>query len=140
MEQVTATLTILFAEPFWIGVYERTDQSGYQVCRTVFGAEPSNGQVYAWLEKSFRHLPFTPVVEQEAVTQAVRNPKRLQRQIGKALRQTGDVGTKAQQALKLQQQQAVLERKTQQKQRREKRQQQQYMLRQQKKKAKHRGR
>ena len=140
MEQVTATLTILFAEPFWIGVYERTDQLGYRVCRTVFGAEPSDGQVYDWLEGNFRRLSFTPVIEQETVQQTVRNPKRLQRQIGKTLRQTGDIGTKAQQALKLQQQQAVLDRKTQQKQRREERQQQQYALRQQKKKAKHRGR
>ncbi len=43
MEQVTATLTVLFAETFWIGVYERADRLGYRVCRTIFGAEPSDG-------------------------------------------------------------------------------------------------
>ena len=138
MEQVTAVLTILFAEPFWIGVYERTDSSGAQVSRVVFGAEPSDNQVYEWLQTSSWRLRFSPMAVQ-GETATVRNPKRLQRQIGKALRQTG-VGTKAQQALKLQQEQLALERSAQRKQCREERQQRQYMLRQQKKKEKHRGR
>lgn len=140
MEQVMAVLTILFAEPFWIGVYERTDSGGAQVSRVVFGAEPSDGQVYAWLQASFWRLQFSPMAAQQTATTA-RNPKRLQRQISKALRQTG-VGTKAQQALKLQQEQLALARSAQRRQRREERQQRQYMLRQQKKKKKkkHRGR
>lgn len=36
----TSRLTILFDDPFWIGLYEREDDTEYSVCRIVFGAEP----------------------------------------------------------------------------------------------------
>ena len=32
----TSRLTILFEDPFWIGLYEREDDTGYAVCRIVF--------------------------------------------------------------------------------------------------------
>ena len=33
----TSRLTILFDDPFWIGLYEREDDTEYSVCRIVFG-------------------------------------------------------------------------------------------------------
>ena len=30
----TSRLTILFDDPFWIGLYEREDDTEYSVCRT----------------------------------------------------------------------------------------------------------
>ena len=41
-----STLTILFQDPFWIGLYEREEDGRYQVCRIVFGAEPRDQEVY----------------------------------------------------------------------------------------------
>ena len=45
----TSRLTILFDDPFWIGLYEREDDTEYSVCRIVFGAEPRDQEVYAYL-------------------------------------------------------------------------------------------
>lgn len=66
------------------------------------------------------------------------NPKRMRRKINSQLQDRG-VGTKAQQALKLQYEQAKSERKAQSREQREAEKQRQYALRQEKKKAKHRG-
>ena len=67
------------------------------------------------------------------------NPKRMQREINSQLQDRG-IGTKAQQALKLQHEQYKLERKTQSREQLEAEKERQYALRQEKKKAKHRGR
>lgn len=140
MEEVSAVFTVLFAEPFWIGLYERTDAEGYQACRTVFGSEPSDGQLYDWLQQAFSSLVFSPILAKECIVKTVRNPKRMQRQIQRQLRQPAELGTKAQQALKLQQEQSAALRKTKRKQQQLQRQEEQYAQKLQKKKAKHRGR
>ena len=41
----TSRLTILFDDPFWIGLYEREDDTEDSVCRIVFGAEPRDQEV-----------------------------------------------------------------------------------------------
>lgn len=140
MEEVSAVLTVLFVEPFWIGLYERFDANGYQVCRTVFGSEPSDGALYDWLQHCFPNMVFSPVLAEECLAKVVRNPKRMQRQIQRQLRQPAVLGTKAQQALKLQQEQSAELRKARQKERRLQQQQDQFARRQEKKKARHRGR
>ena len=38
----TGTLTVLFEDPFWIGLFEKTDNEGLHVCKVTFGAEPKN--------------------------------------------------------------------------------------------------
>ena len=45
MHMQRSTLTILFQDPFWIGLYEREEDGRYQVCRIVFGAEPRDQEV-----------------------------------------------------------------------------------------------
>ena len=56
----TSKLTILFEDPFWIGLYEREDDTGYAVCRIVFGGEPRDQEVYAYLLEHWRTLRFSP--------------------------------------------------------------------------------
>lgn len=67
------------------------------------------------------------------------NPKRMQREINSQLQDRG-IGTKAQQALKLQHEQNKLERKCKNREQKEAEKERKYALRQEKKKAKHRGR
>ena len=67
------------------------------------------------------------------------NPKRMQREIQSQLQDKG-IGTKAQQALKLQHEQCKLERKTKNREQREAEKDRLFALRQEKKKSKHRGR
>ena len=139
MEECRATLTILFDEPFWIGLYERETGGRYSACRIVFGAEPKDYEVEAWLLRHFCEMRFSPSLEAERVDKRRVNPKRMQRLIGAQLQREG-VGTKAQQALKLQQEQGKQARKARSREERETEQQRQFELRRQKQKERHRGR
>ena len=133
-----ASLTILFHDPFWIGLYERESEGKYEVCQVTFGAEPKDYEVYAFFLKNWHRLKFSPSVTVAADVERKINPKRLQRQVRKQTEQTG-VGTKAQQALKLQQEQNKTERKTRTREQKEAEKDRQFALRQEQKKQKHRG-
>ena len=133
------SLTILFEAPFWIGLYERFDEDKYEVCKITFGAEPKDYEVYAFLLKNWGKLQFSPPIKSALAEKRKINPKRMQREISNHLQNSG-IGTKAQQALKLQHEQNKLARKTKSREQRQAEQERQYALRQEKKKAKHRGR
>lgn len=132
-------LTVLFEDPFWIGLYERIDQDKYEVCKITFGAEPKDYEIYAFLLENWDKLVFSPPIKTALVEERRISPKRMQREINRSLENKG-IGTKAQQALKLQHEQNKLERKAKSREQREAEQELQYALRQEKKKAKHKGR
>ena len=138
MDRVSGRLTVFFEEPFWVGVFERISECRLSVCRIVFGAEPKDYEVYDFVLKNYYQLRFSPAVAAD-VREAGRNPKRIQREVRKQVQNTG-VGTKSQQALKLQQEQWKTERKTAGRKRREAEKERLFELKQQKKKEKHRGR
>ena len=76
----TSRLTILFDDPFWIGQYEREDDTEYSVCRIVFGAEPRDQEVYAYLLEHWRTLRFSqPRPGTEHLTPP-KSPKQRQRE------------------------------------------------------------
>ena len=52
-----SSLTILFEAPFWIGLYERSDNGKYEVCKITFGAEPKDYEVYEFLLKNWKGKP-----------------------------------------------------------------------------------
>lgn len=136
---VSCTLTLLFEDPFWIGLYERTDGGAYEVCKITFGADPKDYEVYDFLLQHWRSLTFSPPVEAGKTVDKKPGHKRMQREIKNQLREKG-VGTKAQQALKLQHEQAKAERKLKTRSQREAEKERQYTLRQEKKNARHKGR
>lgn len=138
MDRVSGRLTVFFEEPFWVGVFERISECRLSVCRIVFGAEPKDYEVYDFVLKNYYRLRFSPAVAAD-VREAGRNPKRIQREVRKQVQNTG-VGTKSQQALKLQQEQWKTERKAAGRKRREAEKERLFELKQQKKKEKHRGR
>lgn len=132
------TLTVFFENPFWVGVLERIDGDQYEVCKITFGAEPKDYEVWEFLLKNWSKLKFSPPIKADQVAERKRNPKRMQREIQNKIREPG-IGTKAQQALKLQHEQNKLERKSMSREQREAEKERQYALRQQKKREKHRG-
>lgn len=136
---VEARLTVLFEAPFWIGLYERTTNNKYEVCKITFGPEPKDYQVYDFCLSNWHRLKFSSAIEGDRRKKAVINPKRLQREINKQLQDRG-LGTKAQQALKLQHEQNKVEGRKQTKEEKEAEKARRFALRQEKKKAKHRGR
>ena len=138
MGTVVSKLTVLFEAPFWIGLYEREDNGRYEVCKITFGAEPKDYEVYGFLLKYWDKLRFSPSIEVEISADRPVNPKRMQRLIRRQTADTG-IGTKAQQALKLQQEQGKLERKSRSREQREEEKQLQFEMHQKKRREKHKG-
>lgn len=138
MDKGSGTLTVFFEEPFWVGVFERIGEGQLSVCKVTFGAEPKDYEVYEFILKNYYRLRFSPAVA-AVVKETKSNPKRIQRQVHKQLQENG-VGTKSQQALKLQQEQMKTERKSVSREQREAEKERKFELKQQKKKEKHRGR
>ena len=101
-------------------------------------AEPKDYEIYDFILKKYYQLRFSPAVATD-VKETGRNPKRVQREVRKQIQNTG-IGTKSQQALKLQQEQLKTERKIVSRKQRETEKQRQFELKQQKRKEKHRGR
>lgn len=133
-------LTVFFENPFWVGLYERQEGESYEVSRIVFGAEPKDYEIYGFLLSNFGRLRFSPSMEAAELEERRVNPKRMQRMIQKQTRQDCAIGTKAQQALKLQQEQGKQARKTRSREQREAEKERQFALREEKRKEKHRGR
>lgn len=102
-------------------------------------AEPKDYEVYDFLLKNWHKLKFSPPVKTDKTIERKINPKRMQREINSQLENRG-IGTKARQALKLQQEQGKLERKVKSREQKEAEKEQKFALQQEKKKAKHRGR
>ncbi len=124
-----SSLTILFEAPFGIGLYERTDSGKYEVCKITFGSEPKDYEVYEFLLKNWHKLKFSPPIQAEVSIERKLNPKRIQREIQSQLQDKG-VGTKAQQALKLQHEQCKLERKAKSREQKEAEKDRQFAIRQ----------
>lgn len=138
MEKTVSKLTVFFEEPFWVGIYERECNRKYEVCKITFGTEPKDYEVFDFMLKNYGKLRFSPSLKASTIDEKRINPKRMQREINRQLQNMG-VGTKAQQALKLQQEQGKLERKVNSREQREAEQEHQFLLRQKKRKEKHRG-
>ena len=138
MNKVSGKLTVFFEEAFWVGVFERISDGKLSVCKVTFGAEPKDYEIYDLILKNYYWLRFSPAVATN-VKDAGHNPKRVQREVRKQVQSIG-IGTKSQQALKLQQEKLKTERKIVSREQREAEKQRQFELRQQKRKEKHRGR
>lgn len=138
MDVVKTTLTVFFEKPFWVAVCEQECGGTYEVCKVTFGAEPKDYEIYHFILTNFDQLNFSPPIQATAVVEKRSSPKRMQREISKQVQDTG-IGTKAQQALKLQQEGKKLEHKARTRERREMEKEQQFQLRQKKRKEKHKG-
>lgn len=138
MDTKNVSLTIFFEEPFWIGVFERTENGKLSVCKVTFGAEPKDYDIWEFILKNYYKLKFSSNVETK-IKQTSNNPKRRQRNIRKQL-QTSGIGTKSQQALQTQRELTKIETKQLHKKQRELEKQHQFDLKQKKRKEKHKGR
>ena len=137
-ESIDCSVTVLFEQPFWIGLYERVQDKSYEVCKITFGAEPKDNEVYEFLLKNYKNLRFSPAVNIVTKSSAKINPKRMQREISRGLENRG-VGTKAQQALKLQHDEDKFRRKAVSREQKEQEKERLFMLKQQKRREKHKG-
>lgn len=137
MDKMIGRLTVYFEDPFWVGVFEKIDDGKLSVSKVTFGAEPKDYEVHEFVERHYFKLKFSPPVDAAVKKEAI-NPKRKLREARKQS-QTSGIGTKSQQALKLQQEENKLERKVLSKEMKEAEKQRQFDLKQEKRKKKHRG-
>ena len=137
MGKVISVLTVFFEDPFWVGVFEVTDNNRLSVSKVTFGAEPRDPELMEFILKHYQELRFSPAVTAVA-DNTVHNPKRMQREARRQTSATG-IGTKARQAMKLQQEQNKQERRTVTREMREAEKARLFELKQQKKTEKHKG-
>ena len=135
---IISSLTVLFEDPFCISLFEMTDREGLHVCKVTFGAEPTERDVMEFIDKNWHRLQFSQAVDVAPTTKIRKNPKRQLREAKKQMHSQG-IGTKSQQALKLQQEQNKMERKQRSRAECEAEKQRRFDLRQAKKKKKHKG-
>lgn len=137
MDKVSGKLTVYFEEPFWVGIFERIEDGKLSVAKVTFGAEPKDYEVQEYVQKYYFSLKFSPAVD-TVVKDIKRNPKRMQREAKRQMQEIG-IGTKSQQALKLQQEQNKQERKVRSQEKKEAEKLRMFELKQQKKREKHKG-
>lgn len=139
MDKVSGRLIIFFEKPFWVGVFERISSGKLTACKITFGAEPKDYEIQKFILKYYYDLRFSPSVDSEREEREKINPKRLQREVKKQIGNFA-IGTKSQQALKLQQEQGKIKKKVRSREQHEAEKQFQFDLKQQKRKEKHKGR
>ena len=137
MGKVSNRLTVYFEDPFWVGAFERIEHGKISVTKVTFGAEPKDYEIQEFILKNYYNLQFSPTLD-TVVKEAKKNPKRMQREVKKQMQEKG-IGTKSQQALKLQQEQNKLVRKERKRERKEEEALRRFTLKQQKKREKHKG-
>lgn len=129
-------MTVFFDEPFWVAVFEREDEQGYCAARHVFGAEPGDAEIHAFLLNGYQQLRFSTPYSRAAPEPAAHNYKRRQRDN----RRSQNSGTAAQRALKAQQEARQAERGVHRRAEKSAAEQLKFEQRQQRRKEKHRGR
>lgn len=137
MEKVAAVFMVFFEEPFWCGVYQRQEGARLEAARVVFGSEPKDYEVQAFLLQNWKRLRFGKT-KGEKITAERKNPKRMQREARKQMSEKG-VGTKAQQALAALREEMKTERKTRTKEEKLAEAERKFQQRQAKRREKHKG-
>ncbi|MDP4178665.1 MAG: YjdF family protein [Bacillota bacterium] len=135
------SLTVFFQEPFWVGVFERSYDDIYEVSKVTFGAEPKDYDVYDFILKTFYNIKFSESIKSDVSinnTEKKINPKRLQRKIQQQVSKNG-IGTKAQNALKLQFENNKVQRKAISVIKKKEEEENKFILKQEKKKQKKNG-
>lgn len=138
MQIIVSNFTVLFEDPFWIGLFELECENEYSICKIVFGSEPKDYDVYNFILKKWNKISTYKMDSKTPSISKNINPKRMRRMINKQL-QDGSIGTKAQRALKLQHEQNKKDRKTYNREKIKDEKDRKFNLKQQKRKQKHRG-
>ncbi len=137
MDKTIEKFTVFFENPFWVGVFERISGGKLFVCKVTFGSEPKDYEVWEFILKNYNNLNLSDAINTE-IKKTSDNPKRRQREAKKQVSGIG-VGTKSQQALKLQHERFKAIRKQISKHQKEIEKQRKFDLKQQKRKEKHKG-
>lgn len=133
--------TIIFEKRFWVGIFERTDKEGYAIARHIFGAEPSDPEVYEFVLNHYSELKFGDAKKITVQIQRM-NPKRVQREVRREMekmKETSKPSTLAQDYMREELEKKKKQRKSISSAEKQARKDEQFSLKQAKRKEKHRG-
>ena len=99
MSRIKSRLTVFFEEPFWVGVFEQETDGVIRAARVVFGAQPTDAEVFEFVLRHADRLRYGPPVEGR-LSRETANPKKRRREAARETGQRG-IGTRSQQALQL---------------------------------------
>lgn len=134
--------SIYYERGLWVGMFERLDRAGYAIARHIFGKEPLDPEVYAFVLHHFQDLQFGSAKDIQVEITRV-NPKRAQREAKKEmerLKQSSKPSTLAQDALREELEKHKKEKRRDTSLERQQRREDQFSLKQEKRKQKRRGR
>lgn len=137
----TIKATLFYKGPYWVGTFERTDKEGYAVARHIFGAEPSDPEVYEFVLHNYCLLKFGEPKEFELQIHRM-NPKRAQREAKREmerLKETAKPSTLSQDYMREELEKTKKERKNRTSEEKQRRKEEQYNMKQSKKKEKQKG-
>lgn len=138
---VTIQATLFYDKRFWVATFERTDKEGYAVAKHIFGSEPSDPEVHAFVLKEYESLNFGPSREFTLEIKRM-NPKRVQREVRREmekLKETSRPSSLSQDYMREELEKKKLQKKTKSSAEKQARKDAQFALKQQKKKEKQRG-
>ena len=133
--------TIFYERKYWVGSFERTDEEGYAVARHIFGAEPTDPEIYQFVQEHYTELKFGPPQAFELEVKRISH-KRMQRQIKKEmekLKESSKPSTHAQDVMREELELKKKERKKRSRTEKDEHKEKQFSLKQQKRKEKKRG-
>lgn len=137
----TIKATIFFEKRFWVGTFERTDKEGYAVARHIFGAEPSDPEIYEFVLNHYQELKFGEAKEIHIQIQRM-NPKRVQREVRREMermKETTKPSTLAQDYMREEIEKRKKEKKSISSAEKQAYKDEQFSIKQQKRKEKHKG-
>lgn len=136
---ISTTFTVYFDGQFWVGVAERIDGKDLEACRVVFGAEPSDEEIYRFVLRRWCRLSFSAPIEASSSSRKhPGNPKRRQCEAAKEAARARP-STKAQQALALEREERKLESRSRSSAKAEELARARYNRKRDKRRQKHRG-
>lgn len=136
--EVFCSLTVYYDGQFWCGFFEIREKGSIRVCKFIFGAEPQNFEILELISRKWNNLNFGSSIDVEDKIKVRKNPKVRQRKINQEINKVG-IGTKSQQAIKLQIEQRKIENKSRNKEKKEFDQKEKFEMKQNKKKEKRKG-
>lgn len=94
---ISTTFTVYHNGQFWVGIVERAEGGMISAARVVFGAEPSDEEIFQFVLKGWGSLRFSSRVSCSQ-RERVCNPKRRQREVARQAA-AAIPSTKSQQAI-----------------------------------------
>lgn len=79
MSGIKSRLTVFFEEPFWVGVFEQETDGVIRAARVVFGAQPTDAEVFEFVLRHADRLRYGPPVEGR-LSRETANPKKRRRE------------------------------------------------------------